>query len=223
MGNSIVGRLIRKDLYLNRWLIVLAIVGGFLSFLPTAIGDIGFFFGMVAFITILIVFGLFVGMENVTRESREKISVFIQCLPLSPSQYMAAKVIAALIAYGSVWLILTVVVIGLSLAIDDVPNGSVPTSAAIMGLLLANFCVLLAIGIITHSQRWTTAAIIITNTSITLMMITLFNLPAIQAIVGGAEVVWHPILKACIAMEAFMVIGAFAIMLYVHSRRTDFI
>jgi ABC-2 type transport system permease protein len=178
---------------------------------------------MVAFITILIVFGLFVGMESATRESREKISVFIQTLPISPTQYLAAKVIAALIAYSSVWVVMTVTVIGLSLAIDEIANGTVPITASVMGLLLANFCLLLAIGLITHSQRWTTAAIIITNTSITLLMITLFNLPAIQQTLSATEPVWHPIVQACIAFEALMILASFAIMLYVHSRRTDFI
>jgi len=223
MGNELVSTLIRKDLYLNRWLIVLAIVGGLLSFLPTLTGTIGFFFGMVAFITILIVFGLFVGMENATRESREKISVFIQTLPISPTQYMTAKVLAALLSYIGVWGVLTAAVIGSILVSDEIANGSLPISACILGLLLANFCVLLAIGIITSSPRWTTAAIIISNTSVTLAMITLFNLPATQATLDAPNAVWHPIAQAFLGFEALMVLLSFSIMLYVHSRRTDFI
>lgn len=223
MDNAIVLRLIRKDLYLNRWIIGISLVGAFLSFLPGATGTIGFFFGMVAFITIMIVFGIFVGMDSATRESKEKIAVFIQSLPISPTQYMAAKVISALIAYGSVWAIMTVTVIGLSYAVDEIPNGSIPITACIMGLLLANFCVLLCIGIVTHSPRWITAAIIVTNTSVTMLMISLFNLPVLQQTLGGPEPVWHPIVLACLAFEALMIVAAFALMLRVHSRKTDFV
>ena len=223
MDNSLVLRLIRKDLYLNRWLIALAIVGAYLSFIPARTGTFGFFFGLVMFITILIVFGLFVGMEGVTRESREKISVFVQSLPISPTQYMVAKVAAALIAFGSVWALMTVSVVAITLMSDELPNGGIPPTVCILGLLLSNFCMLLAIGVITHSPRWTTGGIIITNTSITLVMVALFNHPQVQATIGGTEAVWNPVVQICLAIEAFIIVASFATMLYVHSRRTDFI
>ena len=157
MNRSISGRLIAKDLYLYRWLIIAAVLIGTaaLPLMRLGPGDgvrSGVNLGMILFITNVIVLGIFIVMYGVLKERQDKTSLFILSLPVSPMQYTTAKVGAALLAFLAPWLLLTGGTIALILLSDTAPDGGIPSFAAMMTFFLCNFCVLLALVLVTTSE-----------------------------------------------------------------------
>lgn len=223
MSQSMIWRLVAKDLWFNRWLAALTFLAGLVSFVVMGIAEFGFIVGLVLFITSMIVYGIFVGQESLTREHRDKISTFILSLPVSTTQYTVAKLLAAVISYLAVWAALAAILVVLTLRSADAPNGILPVLLAVMGLMLMNFCILLAVGVATTSARWLTATITVTNTAVTLYMIAVFNVPSVQQSLNATELVWPPFVLASFALEAGIIALCVCVTWFTQSRKKDFI
>ena len=109
---SIVGRLIVKDLYLYRWMILGALVAGGASLAATRMSEgdgwsTGPNVGFILFMTTVITFGVLMAMLGLLRERQERSRLFVLSLPVSPAQYSFAKVAAALVAFLVPWSVLT--------------------------------------------------------------------------------------------------------------------
>src|SRR5262245_1361248 len=112
MKRSIVSRLIAKDLYLYRWLIVGALIAGMASLFISRYsgGDnvtTGLNVGILMFMSTVIAFGIAISMIGILKERQDKSQLFVLSLPVSTRQYSIAKVGAALIAFLVPWFVLT--------------------------------------------------------------------------------------------------------------------
>ena len=220
MSNSMVWRLIAKDLYLYRWLILGATVAAALSFAISPSPD-GFGLRAILYITSVVALGIFVVMYGVLKERQDKSLLFVLSLPVSPMQYGVAKLTAALIAFFFPWLavlIATVIAITASSA-----AGGLPFAVALMGLFLCNFCILLAVVMITLSEVWAVAGILATNMSISAYIPFVLRLPGIAEHQDGAVAVWTSTAITIIASEVAISVAAIALAFFVHSRKTDFV
>ena len=105
---SLVGRLVAKDLYFYRWLIVGTLLAGVASLAASRFEDgdgvsTGPNLGILLFMTTVIAFGVSLPMI-LLKEHQTRTSIFVLSLPVSPAQYSFAKVAAALIAFLVPWL-----------------------------------------------------------------------------------------------------------------------
>lgn len=211
MTRSIVAKLIAKDLYFNRALIV----GGTLAGLVTILLTIRFqVVGLITYVTVVVVLAIFLGLVPVTRERNEKSSLFVLSLPVSTMQYTVAKVLSATISFLIPWLILLLVPVTLVWLYPS-PSANLPALVGIMSLVLTNFFILLTVGLITLSEKWIAGAIILTNLSVPLF----FSRSGPDAVPGG----WTPGLIGAFAVEAAIVATCLAVAFYVQSRRKDFV
>jgi hypothetical protein len=157
MSGSIVWRLIAKDLYLYRWLIVGTLIVGLASILAAnafeeaygAVRNIAF----ILVVTCVVGLGVFLAIFCVLTERQTRAVLFVLSLPVSPMQYMMAKVGASLLAFLITWVVLTGTIVASIIAFDPPPDGNLPNTVAMMVFFLANFCFLLAIGLVTTSAR----------------------------------------------------------------------
>ena len=185
MNRSVFSRLVAKDLYLYRWMIAGALVAsvGSLVVASVSAGDgvtTGLNLGMLLYITTIIAFGIFVSMAGILKEHQDQSRLFVLSLPISAAQYSAAKVCSAVIAFLGPWLLLTVGGV-VATALSGRPSGAMPYFVVMMTFLLLNFCLLLAIVVITLSESWAIAGILMTNVSVTAFFANVGSLPGVAA------------------------------------------
>jgi len=226
MNRSIAARLIAKDLYLYRWLMVLAVVAGFLSFVVSRFssGDhvtTGMNAGILLFITTVIAFGISIPML-VLKERQDKSQLFVLSLPVSPAQYSIAKVGAAVVAFLLPWLTLTGAVV-LITVLSDRPDGGLPFFVLMMTFFFTNFCLLMALTVITMSEMWVVAGILVTNISVPLFLSKVAGHPGIAGRSRDAVAVWSPAFFTILAIELALILASLALAFYIPARNRDFI
>ena len=112
MTAPIVRQLIRKDLYLVRWIVLSAIVSGLVAIGLMPLGTVTAYVGFVSLICVIVILNIFLVMTAVVQERKDKVQLFILSLPVSTRQYAAAKMASNAIAFVVPWCILTAAVRG---------------------------------------------------------------------------------------------------------------
>ena len=220
MTRSVVGHLIRKDLFLYRWLIVGTVLVGLCSIVLSGSAGVVGAGGQVLLVTSVVVLGVFLAVHGVISERQTRSLLFALSLPISPLQYTVAKVVAGLVAFLIPWSILTAAIVGLTHVFNPGAVGALPSSVALMGLLLTNFCILTAIGLISGSELWSVVGIIATNTSVPLFMAAM--VPRLTPATDGVMAFWSGPIVVTLLAELGVAVLALATAFVVQSRRTDF-
>ena len=222
--HSILGRLIFKDLYLYRWLIASTLIAGVASLVLLHFSDgdgvsTGPNIGFLVFLTTVIAFGVSLPML-VLKEHQTKSHLFVLSLPVSPGQYAGAKVAAALLAFLVPWTALTGGVVALTV-LTKAPDGGLPFFVALMTFLLGNFCLLMAIAVITLSDIATIAGILVTNISGTVVFFFLVKLPGVAGRSREQDAVWSAEILTFFAIELALILISLGLAFYVPSRKKD--
>jgi hypothetical protein len=220
MTGSVLRKLIVKDLYLQRWLVLGAIASGAGSVAVMPFGNVGAYVGGVMLICILIVLNIML-VSGMVQEKRDKVLLFVLSLPISTGQYLAAKVAANAIGFLVPWLTLTAATTVLIDA-SGLPNGILPYWIALLGYLLFYFLALHALALVRDSMGWQAAGITIGNISVNFLIPILLQLPSVKRYAGGASAVWTPDLVAITALEIAAGIGLLALAVRYRSRHPDF-
>jgi ABC-type transport system involved in multi-copper enzyme maturation permease subunit len=222
MNTSMIRLLVATDLYRYRWMIIGSLIAGIVAIAVASRGGIAFGIGGIAFITNLVALGIFIGMYSLVQERKDRASIFVLSLPVSTRQYAASKIISASISYGVPWLLLTVGAI-LTILVTPIPNGTITSNALLLFYFLTNFFVFLAVAASVTSEKWIVATIIVTNMSISLVISAINLIPSIAANLRGPSPVWPPAAIAILAAELGVIALSIAIMVWVQSKRTDYV
>lgn len=215
MKDSIIWRLVAKDLYLYRGLTLGTLGAGMAALLLSGQdGTLGTV-GEILFVTVLVVHSAFLALHSLFTERKSRSLLFVLSLPLSPRQYAQAKIGACLIAFLLPWALLLATIVGLTLGFAPEDAVRLPSVLVLMGLLLANFCLLLAIALVSDSELWGVAGIIATNTSI-----PVFSAAVVPRIAADGS--WNLALTVALGVEAAVAVGALALALYLYTRKSDF-
>jgi ABC-2 type transport system permease protein len=171
---------------------------------------------------VIVILNIFLVMIAVVQERKEKVHLFVLSLPVSTTQYAAAKMLSNAIAFVGPWCILTAAV---SWVIDvtALPNGSLPFLLTVLVYLLMYYCVLLAVAIVSDSTGLYTSVITIGNISVNFLIPFLLALPSVVAHRTGAVTVWTRDIAGIIAIEVIVAVAALWIAVRVSSRRSDFV
>lgn len=224
---SIFGRLVAKDLYLYRWLMAGTFAAGAGSLVLSGLSEAdnvttGLNVGIVLFMTTIITFGVLVPMLGILKERQDGSELFVLSLPVSPAQYRMAKIVAALIAFLTPWLALTGGAIAAT-AISGRPGGGIPGFVAMMVLFLANFCVLMAVIVITMSEVWAVAGILVTNVSVPLFLAWISRQPGVAAHRHDPVATWTPTVLSVLGVEVALIALSLVLAVAVPSRRRDLV
>jgi ABC-type transport system involved in multi-copper enzyme maturation permease subunit len=222
MSQSIVRRLILKDLYLLRWAILGAIVAGGAALAVMPLSRATSYVGGVSLICVLIVLNILLVMNGVVQERKDKVLLFILSLPVSTTQYLAAKLTANATAFVVPWLVLTV---GAAAMIDAtaIPNGILPFWLAVLGYLLFYYCALLAASLVTDSMGWHATVITLGNVSVNFLIFFLLGLPSVVAYHDAPAAVWTADIMTILVLEIAAGATALGLAIYFASRRSDFV
>jgi ABC-type transport system involved in multi-copper enzyme maturation permease subunit len=222
MTGSIVAQLVRKDLYLLRWIVAGSILGGAVALAILPLGPVAGYVGGVSLICTLVILNIFLVMTSVVQEQKDRVLLFVLSLPISPMQYVAAKVLANTIAFGGTWLVVTAATI---VVVDAtaLPNGLLPFLITVLGYLLSYHCVLLGVALATESTGWHVTAITVGNISVNFLIPYLLGLPAVIAHQNGPTAVWTADVVAILAGEIAFGAAALCLAIFLRSRRADLV
>jgi ABC-type multidrug transport system permease subunit len=222
MSRSIVRHLILKDLYLLRWMIVASIAAGAIAVAIMPLSEASAYVGAVSLICTLIVLNIFLVMSGVVQERKDNVLLFILSLPVSTTQYVAAKVSANALAFIVPWLALTVATV-VVVDLSQIPNGILPFWIALLGYLLFYYCALLAVGMLSDSTGVHATAIVIGNISVNFVIPVLLGLRSIAEHGKGQTAVWTADIGAIVTIEIVASLAALGLAIHFRSRTGDFV
>jgi len=221
--NPVTRTLIAKELYLHRWTMLGMAVAAALAAGLCAFGRLAFNVGAIAWITAVIAGGVMLAIYGVGQERRDNSLQFVLSLPISPRQYVLAKLAGLLLAYLLPWLVAAGSAALLVVLSTAIPDGMLAYVAVLSGFLLANFGVVLAGALLVRSEGAMTAVIIVTNMGVSIFMFVVGALPGIRDHLGDPAPVWNTTILAVLLAEALVLASALLLPLLSAARRRDFL
>ena len=222
MTHSVVRQLVLKDLYLVRWMVAGSLAGGAVALGLMPLGPVPSYVSAVTLICVLVILNIVLVMSSIVQERKDKVLLFILSLPVSTSQYTAAKVISNTVAFGLTWLVL---VVASAIVIDIAPisNGLLPVWIAILAYLFGYYGVLTAVALVSESTGWHATTITIGNISVNFLIPLLLGMRSVIEHRNSPVAVWTNDFIVIIAIELAVGVVALCLGVYLRSRATDFV
>jgi ABC-type transport system involved in multi-copper enzyme maturation permease subunit len=220
MNRSVVQHLFLQELFLVRWFVIGSILSGGAALGIMPLGKIPAYAGGVLLVCVLIILNIFLVMNSIVQERKDKVLLFTLSLPISKAQYVAAKVAANAAAFLTPWIVLTVAA-AIVIDVSQLPNGLLPFWMALLVYLFTYYCALLAVGLVSDSTGWHAVAITIGNISVNFLIPILLGLPSVAQHIESPTAVWTSDIVAIIVVEVAAAIVALALGFYLRSRRAD--
>jgi ABC-type Na+ efflux pump permease subunit len=215
-------RLIAKDFYLNRWIIIGSSVAGLAGLLVAAEGQVRFNIGMLIWLTTIVAFGVVLAMLSIANERKERALQFVLSLPLSHGDYVRIKLVGMLLCFLVPWVILTAGAVALVVVMPNLPDGMLPIVVLLCGFMLANYSVVLCGALHTASEGVMTIVIIVTNMNVTLFIFLILGLPALRDHLHDPAPVWNATFWTVLAVEIATLVVTLSLPYFVAARRRDF-
>lgn len=223
MSSSVVTKLILKDLYLSRAIIIGGVVAGLVALAIAVTSRIGFAVGGIMFISSIVTCGILVAAFSVSGERKEKALLFALSLPISTAQYARAKLTSVLLGFLIPWVLLTGAALLCITVLDYLPQGMLVYALVVQCFFLALFCLFMVILLSTTSEGWMAVGIVGLNLSISFFMMGLGALTSIPKNASAAVPVWSAQVFTILGCEAAAIVLAFVLILYFQSRKRDFV
>jgi hypothetical protein len=108
-------------------------------------------------------------------------------------------------------------------AASDRPDGGTPFFVVMMTFFLGNFCLLMAVAMITMSEVGAIAGILITNISVPLFLGYVSHLPGVAGREQDAAATWSPTILTILGIEAALVLLSLGLAFYIPSHKQDLV
>ena len=224
MNYSMVKRLILKDWYLQRLAIVAAVLGGVGALGIVCIGgQAAFMIGLVLLLTALIAVGAHLAIATMVQERKEQTLAFVMSLPISHAEYTLAKLLGTLLIFMVPYLVLVLGSLALFAIPHGVPHGLLPFTTIMAAEILVNTCLMVAVAMVTESQGWTVAAIIVGNVSINIVGYFVAHLQGIARGMQGSLVMWSTTASVALLVEFLVIASVLGLTFFLQSRKRDFL
>ncbi len=222
MSGSMLWRFVRKDLYFNRGLMAASSAIGLAGLCLQNLGDTAAYSATIMFVTALILVSVFICMRGIFGERKEKALAFALSFPISPGQYLAAKVTGALTCF-----LVPGVVLGLGglvmIELGQIAPGIIPVSVALWLGFLDEFCLMLAVTFFSDSDNWTGVTIATISISTSFFFYFVLRMHSVYATMRGPTAVWSQPLIGVITAELAVMALIAAIVWFFLARKRDFI
>jgi ABC-type Na+ efflux pump permease subunit len=216
-------KLIAKELYVNRWMILGGTVASIASILIATLGKTGFNVGALTWLTTIIATGVMLALYGIMNERKEHSLEFVLSLPLSIPQYVRAKMLGLTASFLVVWAFASAAALLLVFGKADVPDGLAAYVILLCVFMLANYAVVLCGAMHAQSEALTSAVIIVTNMGVSLFMFTVGPMPGINDHMFAPAPVWSSTFWTVLGCELAVLVIAFALPFFLAARRRDFL
>lgn len=223
MNTSIVRQLIAKDLFLLRPMIVGALIIGGIGIALMPFGEFQFFIGWLVVLIAILLHGIFTTAVGVITERKDRVHLFVLTLPISPAQYLRAKLAASAIGFFVPWAILLVAALVL-VAATGIPDGIMPFLAMLFGYVVCYYAAYLAMALVTDSVILSTLVVIVGNTAPVFLIQAFLRMSRVDADVGPpADASWSSAVLGTLAGELIFSAAAIGAAVFIRSRQRDLI
>ncbi len=224
MNYAMVKVLMLKDWYLQRWMILGSLAGGVVSLGIVCIGgNAAFMIGLILLITSLVAVSAQLAMAMIVHERKEQTLPFVMSLPVSYREYTASKLLGPLLIFLVPWLVLVMGSLALFAVPHGVPHGLLPFTVIMSVEILVGTCLSICVAVVTESQGWTVAAIMVGNVALDICGYLVAHVPGINKGMNGPAVMWSSAATTLLVAEfgviALLLVGTF----FLQSRKTDFL
>lgn len=220
---AMIRRLILKDWYLNRWMILGSIPVGLASLAIVLTGkEVAFLISIILLCMVIIGVGAQLAVVTAINERKEQTLAFVMSLPVSWREYTAAKILANLIIFLIPWVPITAGALGV-LLLPGAVHGLIPYTAIMAVEMLVTTCLIIAAGIITESQAWTTVAICCSSLGLNILGYVFAHLRGISHVMWGTQIHWTPTAWTVLVAELLMVPLLLGLTFFIQSRKADFL
>jgi ABC-2 type transport system permease protein len=224
MNYAMVKRLILKDWYLQRWTILAAVAGGAVSLGIIATGNkVAFILGISLLASVLIAAGAQIAFATMVTERKEQTLTFVMSLPISSREYTAAKLLANLLMFAVPWLVIALGSIALLAYPPGKGMGLIPFTAIMSTEILVSTCLIVAVALISESQGWTIAAIMVGNLALNGIGYWVAHIASIAKGMEGSSVQWTPAASALLFGEFATIVLILASAFFFQARKKDFL
>src|SRR5580704_5478929 len=222
MNRALIARLILKDWYLSRLLLVLIGAAGTLSIglLYLRREDTGTV-GLVSALIAAVILSILLPMQTVVNERKQHNLAFVMSLPISPMEYTAAKVAGNLSAFLALWAVIAVGVLG-TLARTGIFGGLIPFGMVAALAPFVVFCLLLAVAIVVESEMWAVLTMGATNVSYSFWFL-LMKIPGLPEQLKSPVAIWSRPILLMLAGQITVIVVALGLTFYLQSRIRDFV
>lgn len=223
MSYIMVKRLILKDWYLQRWMILGALGGGAAALGIVATGaKAAFILGLVLLVSILIAIGAHLAVSTMVEERKNQTLAFVMSLPISYREYTAAKILGNLIIFLVLWLALVLGSLAL-LMLAPKSHGLIPYAAIMATEILVSTCLIIAVALITESQGWTIGAIMVGNLALNGIGYWVAHIPSIAKGMEGSSILWTPAASVLLLGEFSAIALLLGFTFSFQARKKDFL
>jgi len=219
--NALTRKLIAKELHQHRWMMAGATAAGLAALPAATTSHAAFNIAFIVWLTALIALGVMLALFGVANERKERARLFALSLPLSPADYVRAKLLGLTACFLGPWLALTAGACALVLVEPGIGDGLLPYALLVCGFLLLNFALVLCAALHIASEAAMGGVIILTNMSVSVFMSTLGRVPGIGEHMGHAEPVWNAAFWLVLALELGATALALLLPLLIAARRRD--
>ena len=224
MNYYMVRRLIWKDWYLERWMILASLLAGaFTLGVIVAGGKAGFILGLIALVTVLIGVGVQLAFATTVYERKEQTLPFVMSLPISYREFTAAKILSNLLIFLVPWLALVLGSFGLLVVIPGMPRGIIPYVAIMSTEILVSTCLVAAVAITTESQGWTVGAMLFGNLGLNGFGYYVAHVGSIAKGMWGPRIQWSPAASNILTTEFVVIALLLCLTFFFQSRKRDFL
>jgi ABC-2 type transport system permease protein len=223
MNYKMVKRLILKDWYLQRWAILASLAGIVATLGIIAMGGkVGFLIGLILLIMVIISIGAQMAVATIVTERKEQTLPFVMSLPISYPEYTACKIWGNLLIFLVPWLTMVVGSCGL-LLLSPSSRGLLPYAVIMSTEILLSTCLILAVALITESQGWTVAAIMVGNLAVNGIGYLVAHIAGIAKGMWGPTIQWSGAASALLLGEFATIALLLGVTSFVQSKKNDFL
>ena len=224
MNHSVVKALVIKDWQFNFWPLLAYLLLGLVSLILLSTQNQALFYiGSVLLLSMVIIVSAHLVFTSIIGERQEQNLAFIMSLPITFMQYTKAKIIANLGAFFSVWLILVCGTLLVIYSSSEIPNGLVVYSIILLLELFVVFVLVMSVGLVTESNAITIVVITITNIALSMFMMWMSSIDAINQHMRGEVPVWNSTAITIVAIEVLIILLCLMATFYFQSRKRDYV
>jgi ABC-2 type transport system permease protein len=222
MTNSVVGHLIMKDWRLHYLPIALSLLCGAIALAIIQLGgSTPILLGTAWFFIALIVFGSLLPVTNIVNEKKKQTLAFVMSLPVSPTQYMTAKLVSTVGMFLGPWLMLVISALLLIYGRGIFPRSVVPLTLVLAATTLLGFCLIACAAC--ASEGWGIALTVICNSSYWLVWYGLMQLPAVTNGLKSPVAMWNSTILTILGGQFGLIALVLGLTFLLQSRKRDFV
>jgi len=214
--------LVKKDWYLTQKFMALYMGGSIFALSFISLGEWQFIMGVTLLMSMVIGMANHLVSITIINERKEQTLPFIMTLPITPTDYAVAKLIANKSLFFIPWLAILIMTIGV-FKFTAVPDGLIPLSVILCSYFLLSYCIVWAVGMTVETEGIVILVMVVLNCLVGPLIYILGAMPEISSHFQSATQVWNSASIGVLALEFSLIIFSLAVAFYLQARKKTFL